>query len=177
MEPEHADTPFGTRSSAGKLFGASGGVMEAALRSAYFMITGHNLPVSEMPALRGRDSVKTTYLEIDGLKVGVAVCNGINNARKLVEEIKAGRDDLHFIEIMTCPSGCIGGGGQPYNADEEHLRARMQALYRIDQHSQLRNSHDNPDVRRLYEEFLGKPLGERSHQLLHTHYHAESVLV
>jgi iron-only hydrogenase group A len=177
MEPEHADTPFGTRSSAGKIFGASGGVMEAALRTAYYMLAGHELPMSEIPQLRGKAGLKTAELEINGLKVGVGVANGINNARKLVEEIKAGRSDLHFIEVMTCPGGCIGGGGQPYNADEEHIRARMQALYRIDQHAQLRNSHDNPDVRRLYEEFLGKPLGERSHHLLHTHYHAQSVLV
>jgi iron-only hydrogenase group A len=177
MEPEHSDTPFGTRSSAGKIFGASGGVMEAALRTAYHMLTGHDLSVSDIPQLRGKAGMKTTELEINGLKVGVAVCNGINNARKLLEEIKAGRSDLHFIEVMTCPGGCIGGGGQPYNADEEHIRARMQALYRIDQHAQLRNSHDNPDVRRLYEEYLGKPLGERSHHLLHTHYHAQSVLV
>ena len=170
MPPEAADTPFGERSSAGKLFGASGGVMEAAVRTAHFLLTGKELENLEIKAVRGLAGVKEAKVKIAELEVGIGVVSGLGNARKLLEEIKAGRRDLHFIEVMTFPGGCIAGGGQPQTADLEAVRGRMQALYTIDRDEPLRVSHNNKSVKRLYDEFLGKPLGEKSHHLLHTHY-------
>lgn len=176
LNAESADTPFGERTTAGKLFGASGGVMEAAIRTAHFLVTGKELGDLRVEAVRGMAGVKEARVTINGTTVGVAVANGLGNAAKLMDEIRAGRDDLHFIEIMTCPGGCIGGGGQPYNTDRERVVKRMQALYDIDAHETIRTSHSNPAVKRLYDEFLGQPLGERSHALLHTHYAPREVL-
>ena len=170
LEPAEADTPFGERTGAGKIFGASGGVMEAAIRTAYHMITGEELTDLDVKAVRGMEGVKEAKVKIGDLEVGVAVANGIANARKLLDEIAAGRNDLHFIEVMTCPGGCIAGGGQPFGTDLEKVRARMKGLYKIDSENAIRVSHDNEAVHRLYEEFLGEPLGEKSHELLHTHY-------
>jgi NADH-quinone oxidoreductase subunit G/NADP-reducing hydrogenase subunit HndD len=177
LEPEAADTPFGQRSTAGKLFGATGGVMEAAVRTAYYLVTGREFPEPKIQPLRGLKGWKEFHTQVDGLAFGAAVVNGLGNARKLMEEVRAGRSDLQFIEVMTCPGGCIAGGGQPIGADLAAVRARMQALYRIDREESLRTSHANPDVQRLYEEFLGRPLGEKSHELLHTHYHRREVFV
>jgi NADH-quinone oxidoreductase subunit G/NADP-reducing hydrogenase subunit HndD len=176
MSPETADTPFGERSSAGKIFGASGGVMEAAVRTAYYLLTGQELAKPEMVPLRGMKGSKEIRAKIGDLEVGAAVVSGLGNARKLMDEIVAGRKDLHFIEVMTCPGGCINGGGQPIGANINAARARMQALYKIDQTDKMRVSHKNTWVARLYEEFLGKPLGEKSHNLLHTHYDRRDVL-
>jgi len=176
LAAEGADTPFGERSTAGKLFGATGGVMEAALRTAYFMLTGKELENLEVKAVRGLQGVKEAKVKVGDLEVGVAVVSGLGNARKMLDEIKAGRSDLHFIEVMTCPGGCINGGGQPLTADPEAVRSRMQALYTIDRDEPLRVSHNNVAVKRLYDEFLGKPLGEKSHHLLHTHYHAREAV-
>jgi iron-only hydrogenase group A len=176
MTPETADTPFGERSSAGKIFGASGGVMEAAVRTAYFLLTGQEMAKPEMVPLRGMKGSKEIRAKVGDLEVGAAVVSGLSNARKLMDEIVAGRKDLHFIEVMTCPGGCINGGGQPIGANINAARARMQALYKIDQNDKLRVSHKNTWVARLYEEFLGKPLGEKSHNLLHTHYDRRDVL-
>lgn len=177
MALEGADTPFGERTTAGKLFGATGGVMEAALRSAHFLMTGKELTNLEVKPVRGLTGVKEARIQIDGLEVGVAVVSGLGNARKLLEEIKAGRNDLHFIEVMTCPGGCIAGGGQPFGTDLEAVRARLQALYKIDSTEVVRTSHSNESVQRLYQEFLGEPLGEKSHHLLHTHYDKREVPV
>ena len=177
MAPEAADTPFGERSSAGKIFGASGGVMEAAIRTACHLLTGQELAKLDIQPLRGMKGTKEMHTRIGDLGVGAAVVSGLGNARKLLDQVRAGRKDLHFIEVMTCPGGCINGGGQPIGADVNAARARMQALYRIDQHGELRVSHKNPWVIRLYDEFLGKPLGETSHHLLHTHYTPREVLI
>jgi iron-only hydrogenase group A len=177
IAPETADTPFGERSSAGKLFGASGGVMEAAVRSAHFLLTGQEMAELNITPLRGLDGCKELHANIGGVDVGAAVVSGLGNARKLLEEIRAGRKDLQFIEIMTCPGGCINGGGQPRGANRDAIVARMKALYRIDEGAPLRVSHKNEWVQRLYAEFLGEPLGEKSHHLLHTHYHKRDVLV
>jgi NADP-reducing hydrogenase subunit HndD len=176
LEPESSDLPYGSRSGAGKIFGATGGVMEAAIRTAYYMLTGKNLEDLKVTAVRGLEGIKEARLQIGDLNLGVAVVSGLGNARVLLEEIRAGRDDIHFIEIMTCPNGCIGGGGQPIDADQEAIKSRMQALYRIDRDEGLRTSHENPAIRKLYDEVLGEPLSEKSHQLLHTHYHARQVL-
>ncbi|MBE3134621.1 MAG: (2Fe-2S)-binding protein, partial [Acidobacteria bacterium] len=126
MEPQAADTPFGERSSAGKIFGASGGVMEAALRSAHFLITGREIEHVRIQALRGFKGIKEFHVEIDGLEVGAAAASGLANARTLLDQVRAGRRDLQFIEIMTCPGGCINGGGQPIGADLKAVRARME---------------------------------------------------
>lgn len=177
LQPEPAGNPFGVRSTAGKLFGASGGVMEAAIRSAYFLLTGKELPELKVEAIRGIDGAKEAHLDINGLKVGVAVVNGLGNARHLLEQIKSGiRKDIHFIEVMTCPGGCIGGGGQPYMTTVERVKSRMQKLYQIDSDAPLRVSHKNSDVQELYKEFLKEPCGEKSHELLHTHYHERNPL-
>ncbi len=170
LEPEGADTPFGERSSAGKLFGVSGGVMEAALRTAYFKMTGKELEIERIKPLRGLDGIKEFHTEIAGIEVGVAAVSGLGNARKLLEQIKKGRKDLHFIEVMTCPGGCINGGGQPYTTDPDRIRARMKALYEIDRDANVRTSHGNKDIQRLYAEYLEEPLSHKSHTLLHTHY-------
>ena len=176
MAPQTADTPFGERSSAGKIFGASGGVMEAAVRTAHYLLTGKDAAKLEVQPVRGLKGAKEIHVQIGDLEIGAVVVSGLSNARKLLEEIRAGRKDLHFIEVMTCPGGCINGGGQPIGADINAARARMQALYKIDQNEKVRVSHRNVHIARLYDEFLGKPLGEKSHHLLHTHYGAREVL-
>ncbi len=176
LKSQIADTPFGERTTAGKIFGASGGVMEAAIRTAHYLLTGQELSKPEIQPLRGMKSAKEIRAKIGDLEVGAAVVSGLGNARKLLDQIRAGRNDLHFIEVMTCPGGCINGGGQPIGADAQAARARMQALYKIDQNETVRVSHKNSHVKQLYDEFLGKPLGHKSHELLHTHYSSREVL-
>jgi NADP-reducing hydrogenase subunit HndD len=125
--------------------------------------------------LRGMQGAKELKVKVGEAEIGAAVVSGLGNARVLMDQLRAGRKDLHFIEIMTCPGGCINGGGQPLGANLDAVRARMQALYRIDRDESLRASHHNKWVARLYEEFLGQPLGEVSHKLLHTHYSSRDV--
>ena len=170
IQPEIADSPFGERSTAGKLFGATGGVMEAAVRSAYFLITGKELENLDIEPLRGMDGIKEATVKIGDLDVNVAVASNLQNARTLLEKVKSGEKQYHFIEVMTCPGGCIAGGGQPYNTDKEAALVRMSCLYDLDGASDLRVSHKNEEVMQLYKEYLGEPLGEKSHHLLHTHY-------
>ena len=176
LTPEGADTPFGERTSAGKLFGATGGVMEAALRTAHQILTGEEMKNLKISNLRGLNGVKEAHVKINGLEVGVAVVSGLANARKILDEIKAGRSDLHFVEVMTCPGGCIAGGGQPLRADIDAVRARMQTLYTIDRDETVRTSHSNEGVQRLYKEYLGEPLSEKSHEILHTEYTKREVV-
>jgi len=177
LAPESGDSPFGERSTAGKLFGATGGVAEAAIRTAHFLLTGNELADLEVEAVRGLKGIKEARLRVGDLEVGVAVANGLGNAKRLLEEIRGGRGDLHFVEVMTCPGGCIAGGGQPIGTNLEAVRARMQTLYAIDRDGAVRVSHKNPAIQRLYREFLGEPLGEKSHELLHTAYSRREVLV
>jgi iron only hydrogenase large subunit-like protein len=176
LPPEAPDTPFGERTSAGKLFGASGGVAEAALRTAHFLLTGEPPASLKLQALRGLDGVKEYRAAIAGREIGVAAVSSLGHARALLEQLRAGRDDLHFVEVMTCPGGCINGGGQPRSASPEAIRARMQALYTIDRDAALRASHQNLAVQRLYAEYLEKPLSHRSHELLHTRYERRDVV-
>jgi NADH-quinone oxidoreductase subunit G/NADP-reducing hydrogenase subunit HndD len=176
IEPESADTPFGTRTGAGKIFGTSGGVMEAALRSAHFLLTGKELENVDIKNVRGLEGRKEARVNIAGTEVGVAVVSGLKNASDLLEEIRAGRDDLHFIEIMACPGGCINGGGQPIGVTPEAVKARMKGLYSLDKKGELRASHHNPDIKRLYDEYLGEPLGHKSHKLLHTTYQSRNMV-
>ncbi len=170
LVPSAADTPFGQRSTAGKLFGATGGVMEAAVRTAYYLLTGQDMPDPKITALRGMKNRKEARITVGNLTVGVAVVSGLGQARELLEEIKRGRNDLHFIEVMTCPGGCIAGGGQVMGVDTQAIMARMQTLYAIDRDEHVRFSHRNEEIQRLYHDVLGEPLSEESHKLLHTHY-------
>jgi NADH-quinone oxidoreductase subunit G/NADP-reducing hydrogenase subunit HndD len=170
LPADAADTPFGERTSAGKLFGASGGVAEAAVRTAQYLLTGEAGDAPKVQALRGLEGVKEFKTRVAGREIGVAAVSGLGHARALMEQIKAGRADLHFIEVMSCPGGCINGGGQPRSASPDAVRARMQTLYAIDRDAALRASHQNPAIHRLYAEFLEKPLSTRSHELLHTRY-------
>ncbi len=176
IEPEVSDSPLGVRSTAGKLFGVSGGVMEAAIRTAYYKLTGEELLNFKVPEIRGLEGRKEAKVKVGDLEIGVAVVNGLANTRELLDEIRNGRDDLHFIEVMACPGGCIGGGGQPFGTDEEALKARMGALYKIDDQESLKVSHKNPEIIELYDKFLGEPLGHKSHDLLHTKYKTRDVL-
>ncbi|HRU02352.1 MAG TPA: [FeFe] hydrogenase, group A, partial [Victivallales bacterium] len=175
LEPSDADNPFGRRSSAGKIFGASGGVMEAAIRTAHYLITGKDLTSPKIEFARGLEGIKEGKIKIEGIELGFAVVNGIGNAPKILNQIKNGRNDIHFIEVMTCPGGCVGGGGQPIDSDQSKLKARLAALYSIDNNSELRFSHRNPDIIEIYGKFLEKPLSEKSHELLHTHYKKRKV--
>lgn len=175
--PEFADTPFGERSTAGKLFGVTGGVMEAALRTAHFILTGKEIESNAIQEIRGLEGSKEVKINIDGSTFGFAVVNGLSNAKKLLDQIKNGRNDIHFIEVMACPGGCIGGGGQPQGADMEAIKARMKTLYNIDKNEAVRVSHKNKSLQKLYEEFLEKPLSHKSHELLHTHYAQREVLI
>ncbi|KAF1083424.1 MAG: Periplasmic [FeFe] hydrogenase large subunit [Candidatus Rifleibacterium amylolyticum] len=176
IEPEPADNPLSLKTGAGKIFGASGGVMEAALRSAYHLITGKELSDLDIKSVRGLEGRKEAKISIDGTEIGVAVVSGLKNASDLLDEIRAGRNDLHFIEIMACPGGCINGGGQPIGVTAEAVAARMKSLYSIDKNDKYRASHLNPDIQKLYKEYLGEPLGHRSHKLLHTHYTKRDVV-
>ncbi len=177
LEPELADSPHGIRSSAGKLFGASGGVMEAALRTAYFKLTGTELVNFKIKAIRGLEGIKETKVQIGDLELGVAVVCGLANAKKLLDDIRNGRKDIHFIEVMACPGGCIAGGGQRIGADEEAIKARMKSLYDIDDRDSIKVSHKNPEIVELYAKFLGEPLGHKCHELLHTHYDERDVML
>ncbi|MBN1296681.1 iron hydrogenase small subunit [bacterium] len=177
LKPEHADTPFGERSTAGKLFATSGGVMEAALRTAHFLITGKEMKDLEIKEVRGLDGIKEAHVTIGDLTLNVAVVSGLMNTRTILDEIRSGSRTIHFMEVMTCPGGCINGGGQPLNADIEAIKARMRAVYKIDKTEVIRTSHQNPSIQRIYAEFLGEPLGKKSHELLHTSYQKRTVLV
>jgi NADH-quinone oxidoreductase subunit G len=173
------DSILGTYSGAGLIFGATGGVMEAALRTAYFRITGKNLEKDALNirAIRGMEGIRGTTLNIEGTEVRVAVAHGLGNVEQLLLEVRHARDHgqpppYHFIEVMACPGGCIGGGGQPYGVTNELRSLRTKGLFDADGRMTLRCSHDNPEINRLYAEFLGEPLGKKAHQLLHAHYAA-----
>lgn len=168
LKEEEFDEIFGEGSGAGVIFGATGGVMEAALRSAYFLITGENPEADSFKSVRGMDGWKEATFEIKGLKVRVAVASGLGNTRKLMEAIKRGQASYDFVEIMACPGGCVGGGGQPVKDGCEFAEARGEILYGLDKFSGLRFSHENSAVQMTYEEFLGEPNSHRAHELLHT---------
>ena len=171
LEDEDFDAPLGESTGAAVIFGATGGVMEAALRTAYEIHTGKTLDNVNFEGVRGIENLKEATIDVDGFELKVAVAHGLGNARKLMNEIRAGKSKYHAIEIMACPGGCIGGGGQPlHHGDSSLLKARTRALYTDDSEKSLRKSHQNPYIISLYEEFLGKPMSERAHHLLHTCY-------
>lgn len=175
LEEDQFDNPFGIGTGAGAIFGATGGVMEAALRTAYEVITGKGLPSLNFTEVRGLEGIKESTVHIDGLDLKVAVAHGLGNAKVLLKQIDKGESPYHFIEVMACPGGCIGGGGQPIKSTMDVKQKRIDAIYQIDADLPLRKSHKNPDVMRLYDEYLGEPLGHKSHELLHTHYHSRGM--
>ena len=169
LEETAFDSPLGSGTGAAVIFGATGGVMDAALRSAYFLVTGKNPPADAFTAVRGMKGWKEACFEVPGAgTVRVAVASGLGNTRALMEAVKKGEVEYDFVEIMACPGGCSGGGGQPIHEGEELADTRGQILWNLDKNSDLRFSHENPDVMALYSEYLEKPLGHRSHHLLHT---------
>lgn len=167
---ENYDDPLGISTGAAVIFGASGGVMEAALRTVYEVVTGKTLEALDFVEVRGLTGIKEAEVDLDGTKVKVAVSNSLANARQILDKIKAGEAPWQFVEIMACPGGCIGGGGQPIPVNRETREARMKAIYDVDKAMPIRKSHENPAVQTLYKEFLGQPLSHKSHELLHTHY-------
>ncbi len=170
------DSPLGESSGAADIFGATGGVMEAALRTAYEKLTGREPDSFDFTQVRGVEGIKEASLEIAGKRIEIAVSNGLANAKTILNRIVRKEKEYHIVEIMACPGGCVAGGGQPYPPDGMHVldpalaALRAQALYSIDARKTLRKSHGNPQIAKLYEEFLGKPNGHRSHELLHTTY-------
>ena len=165
------DSPLGTSTGAAAIFGATGGVMDAALRSAYYLVTGQNPDADAFTAVRGMDGWKEATITIPGAgDVRVAVVSGLGNTRRLMEAVNSGRVRYDFVEVMACPGGCAGGGGQPIHDGAELAAYRGDVLWGIDKNAAVRFSHENPDVRALYAEFLKKPLSHRAHELLHTEY-------
>ena len=177
LEEEKFDSPMGEATGAAAIFGTTGGVMEAALRTVEDILTGKNLEKIEYTQIRGEKGIKEATLNINGKDIKIAVAHGLKNARIIMEEIKSGKSPYHFVEIMACPGGCVMGGGQPIHSSKERelidIRAlRASALYTIDEKSVIRKSHENPILQKIYKEYLGEPGGHRAHELLHTSYAA-----
>ena len=171
LKDEDFDRPMGESTGAGVIFGVTGGVIEAATRTAYEIFTGKKLEKVEFNELRGMEGIRTATVDFNGTAIHIGIAHTLGNARKLLDGIRKGLYNFHAIEIMACPGGCIGGGGQPlHRGNSIVLKARMEAIYKEDRNKVIRKSHENPEIARLYEEFLGKPLSEKSHKLLHTHY-------
>jgi len=180
LEEEQADSPIGMYTGAGTIFGVTGGVMEAAVRTAYKLVTDEELGNVNVEAVRGMEGVKRGVVDIKGTKVKVAVAHGMANVQDLVEEIRAAKREgkerpYDFIEVMACRGGCIAGGGQPYGTEDEVRDARTAGIYSDDKHSAIRCSHNNPEIIHIYDNFLEKPLSHKSHQYLHTHYEEKPV--
>ena len=180
LADEKADSPIGLYTGAGTIFGVTGGVMEAALRTAYKLVTNEELKNVEISAVRGMDGVKAGVIDVKGTPVKVAVAHGMANVKSILEEIREAKKTgkpmpYDFIEIMACRGGCIAGGGQPYNTDDKARAARTAGMYEDDKKSEFRCSHLNPEIIHIYKDFLGKPLGDKAHKYLHTHYQERPV--
>lgn len=177
LENEEFDDILGASTGAAVIFGVTGGVMEAALRTVSEVVTGKELDKIEFEQVRGLEGIKEAEVELDGKVIKVAVAHSTGHAAQLLEDIKSGKRDYHFVEVMACPGGCINGGGQPHistkdNWTKDVLDLRAKALYTEDEVNHVRKSHENPMVKKLYEDYLGEPNGHKSHELLHTHYKA-----
>jgi NADH-quinone oxidoreductase subunit G/NADP-reducing hydrogenase subunit HndD len=170
LENEEFDTPFGILTGAATIFGTTGGVAEAALRTLYELVNGQEMPTMEYEPVRGLDGIKEASVNLGGTDVKIAVTSGLKNAREVLDRVNRGEANYHFIEIMACPGGCIGGGGQPINNGSDNRIARAAGIYKTDAANKIRKSHDNPAVKQLYAEFLGEPNSHKAHSLLHTHY-------
>jgi NADP-reducing hydrogenase subunit HndD len=176
LPDEDFDRPLGESTGAGVIFGTTGGVIEAAVRTAVEWATGKPLEKVDFTELRGMQGCREAWVNVGDLKLHIGIAHGLGNARRLLEAVRDGKGEMfHAIEIMACPGGCVGGGGQPYHhGNFEIVKKRAEAIYREDQGKPIRKSHENPEIVKLYEEFLGKPLGEVAHHLLHTHYFKRS---
>jgi NADP-reducing hydrogenase subunit HndD len=175
LEDEDFDRPMGESTGASVIFGATGGVIEAATRTAYELQTGKVLEKVDFKELRGMEGIRSATIDFNGLPINIGIAHGLGNARKLLDQVRTGQTNFHAIEIMACPGGCIGGGGQPlHHGDTSILAARTKAIYSEDTSKTIRKSHENPYIIKLYEEFLGKPNSEKAHHLLHTHYFDKS---
>ncbi len=174
LPDEDYDQPLGVYTGAGTIFGATGGVMEAAIRTGYELITGNPVPEIDIDAVRGGEGFRTATLKVGDLELKVGIVSGLKNVVPVLDDLQSGKLDLHFIEVMTCPVGCVSGGGQPkllLDSDKPAAYAsRTKATYDHDKELSLRKSHENPEITKIYDEFLGKPNGEVSHHLLHTKY-------
>lgn len=180
LEDGKADNPLGEYSGAGTIFGATGGVMEAALRTAYYLISGSELPNPKIEFLRGYQGIKRGKIEIMGKEIRIAVASGLGNVAKVMNEIRSAKakgeeTPYHFVEVMACRGGCVGGGGQPYRSTNKTRLLRAKGLYKEDEHMQHRESHNNPSIQKLYKEFLGKPNSAKAKKLLHTKYIARPM--
>ncbi|HOD53385.1 MAG TPA: NADH-dependent [FeFe] hydrogenase, group A6 [Candidatus Cloacimonadota bacterium] len=182
LQAEEADSGMSFYTGAGTIFGATGGVMEAAIRSAYTLVTGQELEHIDIEMVRGLEGIKEGSVEIPGVgALKVAVAHGTGNAQQLMDKVRqqikeTGKSEYHFIEIMACPGGCVGGGGQPLGNNMKNRAVRAQALYTEDKNMKYRKSHHNPEVQKIYADFLGKPNSELAHKLLHTHYFERSKI-
>ncbi|MDT3366226.1 MAG: [FeFe] hydrogenase, group A [Bacteroidota bacterium] len=176
LEDTDFDKPLGESSGAAAIFGATGGVMEAALRTVYEVYTGKTLPKIDFHEVRGLEGIKEATIDLAGFPLKVCVAHTLGNARYLMEKLRKGELDYHVVEVMACPGGCIDGAGQPYHhGNVEIIKARAKAIYAEDAAKPIRKSHENPDIQKLYAEFLGEPMSERAHHLLHTHYFDKSI--
>lgn len=165
------DHLLGESTGASVIFGTTGGVIEAAVRTAYDWITGETLEKVDFQQLRGLEGIRSATVKVGDMDLRIGIAHGLGNARKLLEDIRDGHSQFDAIEIMACPGGCIGGGGQPYHhGDMDIIRKRQAAIYQEDRNKVLRKSHDNPYIKQLYDEYLGTPNGHKAHELLHTHY-------
>jgi NADH-quinone oxidoreductase subunit G len=174
LEPSGFDSWMGAYTGAAVIFGASGGVMEAALRTVYEVVMKEELKDVNFTVTRGIQGIKEAEVDLNGTVVKVAIANGLANASKVMDQVRAGESPYHFIEIMACPGGCIGGGGQPITKCNAKREERISKIYVEDEQCAIRKSHENPEVTAIYEDFLKEPLGHKSHELLHTHYHAKN---
>jgi len=180
LPDEEADSPLGPYTGAGTIFGATGGVMEAALRTAYTLVTGEELKDVNFTGVRGISGIKEARVNIKGTEVRVAVAHQMGNIAQVLEEVRKAKAEgketpWHFIEVMACRGGCIGGGGQPYGCTDEVRKLRIRGIYDDDEQSTYRCSHHNPLIKQVYKDFLGEPCGHKSHELLHTHYESKPL--
>ena len=175
VEAQDFDDPLGESTGAAVIFGATGGVIEAATRTAYEVFTGKKLEKIDFTELRGLEGVRDAWVDFNGTPIHIGIAHGLSNARTLLEKVREGKEQFHAIEVMACPGGCIGGAGQPYHhGNSKIIRKRFDAIYEEDRNKPIRKSHENPSIIKLYQEFLGEPCGHKSHELLHTHYFDKS---
>ena len=169
------DDPLGESTGAAVIFGATGGVIEAAARTAYELFTGKKLEKIDFTELRGLEGIRDAWVDFNGTPIHIGIAHGLKNARTLLERVREGKEQFHAIEVMACPGGCIGGAGQPYHhGNSEIIKKRFEATYEEDRNKPIRKSHENPSIIKLYKEYLGEPCGHKSHELLHTHYFDKS---
>lgn len=175
VEPQDYDDPLGESTGAAVIFGVTGGVIEAATRTAYEVFTGKKLEKIDFTELRGLEGIRDAWVDFNGTPIHIGIAHGLKNARTLLERVREGKEQFHAIEVMACPGGCIGGAGQPYHhGNSAIIKKRLDATYEEDRNKPIRKSHENPSIIKLYQEFLGEPCGHKSHELLHTHYFDKS---